>query len=383
MANRLATWGLIGLLSVLPSGCAVLDGATYGLAVISGKRIVDLSGEAPWAKASQNVEAVNLHTGQVIARGSLDPSKRYSLQVAVSPEEDLAIALRAPGSAALLLAPRGEKRQEARVINLSRGSTTIAWALGAAIADVPLPTDGNWNAPPDLWRSLVAHLPGSHGVVLTAAASALDVMGVGSPLSASSKLSEALEESLETLRSAAGGHPRNAALWPSLILGWSDAIHQLPPSTGDFLGVEAATNLDVATAVERVWAQFPYTEGQGGLELRVPMRELGTTRVPEFLPAKIARMRYTVTASMLPSVREGEIARSAIRFDSGAAVLRVPDMPLGYASAELEFFDTSNASLGKREIQGLVGAAVVNQLKTTALEVSLENTPSTTPGARE
>ena len=383
MANRLATWGLIGLLSVFPSGCAVLDGASYGLAVISGKRIVDLSGEAPWAQASQSIEAINLRTGQVIARGTFDASKRYSLQVAVSPDEDLAIVLLAPNNAALLLAPRGEKRQEARGLNLTRGSTTIAWALGAAVANVPIPTNGTWSASSDAWKTLSAHLPGSHGVVLTAAASALDTVGVGSPLSAASELSKALGKALETVRTAAGGHPRTAALWPSLVLGWSDAIHQLPPSSGDFLGIQAATSLDVATAVERIWAQYPYTEGQGGLDLRVPMREPGTHRVPEALPAKVARLRYTVTASMLPSAREGEIARSAIRFDAGSVVLRIPDMPLGYASAELELFDASNASLGKREIQGLVGAAVVNQLMAGPLAVSLENTPSTTPGAHE
>ena len=383
MANRLATWGLIGLLSVFPSGCAVLDGASYGFAVISGKRIVDLSGEAPWAQPSQSIEAINLRTGQVIARGSFDAKKRYSLQVAVPPEDDLAIALIAPHNAALLLAPRGEKRQEARVLNLTRGSTTVAWALGAAVANVPLPTNGAWSATPEAWKAMPAHLPGSHGVVLTAAASALDTVGVGSPLSAASELSKALSKALETVRTAAGGHPRNTAIWPSLVLGWADAIHQLPPSTGDFLGVQAASQLDVVTAVERIWAQFPYIEGQGGLEIRIPLREPGTQRVPEALPAKVARMRYAVTASMLPSAREGEIARTAMRFDAGALVLRVPDMPLGYASAQLEFFDETNASLGKRDIQGLVGAAVVNQLKTPALEVSLENTPSTTPAAHE
>ncbi|MNX35421.1 hypothetical protein D3C86_656860 [compost metagenome] len=383
MANRFATWGLIGLLSVFHSGCAVLDGASYGFAVLSGKRIVDLSGEAPWAQPSQSVEAINLRTGQVLARGGFDASKRYSLQVAVPPEEDLAIVLHAPHSAALLLAPRGEKRQEARVLNLTRGSTTIAWALGAAVANIPVPANGTWSASSDAWKALPAHLPGSHGAVLTAAASALDTVGVGSPLSAATELAKALGKSLETVRAAAGGHPRSTAIWPSLVLGWSDAIHQLPPSTGDFLASQAAASLDVATAVERIWIQAPYTEGQGGLEIRVPLREPGTQRVPEALPAKVSRMRYAVTASMLPSAREGELSRPAIRFDAGSVVLRVPDMPLGYASAQLEFFDETGASLGKTEIQGLVGVAVVNQLKTPAVDVSLANTPSTTPAAHE
>lgn len=381
MANRLATWGLVGLLSVFPSGCAVLDGASYGFAVISGKRIVDLSGEAPWAQPSQRIEAVNLRTGQVVARGSFDANKRYSLQLTVSPEEDLAIALLAPSNAALLLAPRGDKRHEARTLNLTRGSTTIAWALGSAVAGIPVPASGTWSAESDAWKALPEHVPGSHGIVLTAAATALDTVGVGSPLAAATELSKSLKGALETVRAAAGGHPRNTAIWPSLILGWSDALHQLPPSTGDFLGTQAASSMDVATAVERIWTQYPYTEGQGGLEIRIPLREPGTQRIPEALPAKVARLRYTVTASMLPAPREGEIARQAMRFDGGAVILRVPDMPLGYASAQLELFDAANVSLGKAEIQGLVGAAVVNQLKAGALEVSLENTPSTTPAA--
>lgn len=382
MIHRLATWSLLGALAVFPSGCAVLDATTVGFAMVSGKRLVTVSGEAKWAKPNQTITALNLATGAVLAQTSVDDAKHFSVRVSVPLEEDLAIAFHVPGSAALLLVPRGEKRQEERTLDLTRGSTTVAWALGSALGAIPLPGNEAWKAKPEQWKSLGGRLPASYGIAIQSAASTLDRVGVGSPASTAAELSNALTFSLETVRAAAGGHPRESALWPPIVLGWSNALNSMAPSLGDEMAPQAAARLDLQATLEQIWAQDPYGEGQGGLELRIPLREPGTNRLPEALPAVIGAMRYEVRASMLPSSRMAMVRRDGIRFQAGALVFRVPDLPEGFATVELELLDQNSASLGKVSAQGLVSLAMTRAIDAEALAVSLEGTPTSRPGVR-
>ncbi len=312
----------------------------------------------------------------------MDDQKRFSVRVPLSLGEDTAIALHTRGNAALLLVPRGEKRQEERALNLTRGTTTVAWALGAALADLPMPGNESWNVTTEKWKTLGERLPVSHGLALQASANTLDTVGIGSPSSAATDLSKALSTALGTARVAAAGHPRDGVLWPPLVLGWSNALAELPPTTGDTMAAQAAGAVDVLSVVEQVWATAPYTEGQGGIELKIPLREPGTNRVPEALPAVIRGLRYQIGASLLPAPREGTIARNAIRFQSGSAILRIPDMPEGFASLDVELLGENSASLGRVTAEAIVNRAIVRNVDATPIAVSLEGTPTTRPGIR-
>ncbi len=382
MVRRLSTWALLGALAILPSGCVVFDATSVGYAMLTGHRLVTVSGEAAWAQPKQEVTAVNLRTGAVLARGSVDNEKRFNVRVPLPVNEDTAIALYSPGNAALLLAPRGEKRQEDRALNLTRGTATVAWALGASLAEIKVPGNDAWSASTEQWRTLGERVPVSHGLALQACANTLDSVGVGSPNAAATELSTALKTALTTVRVAAAGHPRDAVLWPPVLLGWSNALATLAPSTGDAMAAQAAGVIDVSSVVEQVWAKAPYTEGQGGIELKVPLREPGSSRVPEALPAVIHSLRYQIGASLLAAPRQGTIARSAVRFQSGAAVLRIPDMPEGFASIDVELLDANSASLGRVNAEAIVNRAIVRNVESTPIAVSLEGTPTTQPGIR-
>jgi hypothetical protein len=379
--RRLATCCLLGTLAFLPSGCVVLDATSVGFAMVTGQRLVTVSGEAKWAKPQQTVKVVSLATGNVVAEGTLDDQKRFSVRVSLPMGEDLAIALHAPGNAALLLASRGEKRQEDRELNLTRGSTAVAWGLGSVLGGLRLPGANAWDGKPEQWKAIGERLPISHGALIQGSASDLDALGVGSPGGTAAELAIALKESLETVRIAAGGHPRDVVLWPPLLQGWSNALGALPPSTGDAMAPQAAAAVDLLSVLDQIWAQHPYGEEQGALSVQVPLKEPGTARVPEALPAVIHGLRYSVSASMLNPPRTGTIPRKGIRFQGGALVLRVPDMPTGFASVDLELLDESSASLGQVNAQGVVSLAMTHALKAPTVEVSLEGTPTTRPGA--
>lgn len=380
--RRLSTWALLGALALLPSGCVVFDATSVGYAMLTGHRLVTVSGEAAWAQPKQELTAVNLKTGAVLARGSVDNDKRFIIRVPVPMNDDLALALHSPGNAALLLAPRGEKRQEERALNLTRGTTTVAWALGASLADLKVPGNEPWSASTEQWRTLGERLPASYGLALQASANTLDSVGIGSPTAAANGLDTALKSALSTVRVAAAGHPRDAALWPPVLLGWTNALTTLAPSAGDTMAAQAAGVIDVSAVVEQVWATAPYTEGQGGIELKVPLREPVSNRVPEALPAVIHGLRYQIGASLLAAPRQGTIARSAVRFQSGAAILRIPDMPEGFASIDVELLDESSASLGRVNAEAIVNRAIVRNVESTPIAVSLEGTPTTQPGIR-
>lgn len=382
MDRRPYTWALFGALALPLSGCVVFDATTVGVAMLTGQRLVTVTGEAVWAQPKQDVLVVSLKSGSVLTRGSVDDQKRFSVRVPLSLNEDTALALHSAGNAALLLVPRGEKRQEERALNLTRGTTTIAWALGSAIADQPIPGNDAWSLKPEQWRMIGDRLPVSHGPILQGSADILDTVGIGSPHSAATDLSKALKTALVDVRVAAAGHPRDGVLWPPLLLGWSSALGALSPSTGDTMAAQAATALDVASVVEQVWATAPYTEGQGGIELKVPLREPGTNRVPEALPAVIQGLRYEIGASMLPAPREGTIARAALRFHSGSLILRIPDMPEGYSSLDVEFLGENSISLGRVTAETIVNRALVRKVDATPVAVSLEGTPTTLPGVR-
>lgn len=382
MSRYLVSWSLLGALAFLSAGCAVFDATTVGFAMVTGQRLVTVSGEAKWAKPKQAVTAVNLATGAVLAQGALDDAKRFSVRLSVPGEDDLAIALHTPGSAALLLAQRSEKRQEERTLDLTRGSTTVAWALGSALAGISLPGNETWNGKADQWKLLAERLPVSYGVPLQAGASTLDMVGIGSSGSAAAELSAALSTALETLRGAAGGHPRDQVLWPAILLGWANALGAMAPSTGDDMAPQAAAAIDLQTALDQIWAQYPYGEEHGGIEIRIPLREPATSQVPEALPAVIHAMRYQVRASLLPAPRQATVARGGIRFQGGSLILRVPEMPEGFASVDVELLGANSASLGTVNTQGLVNRAMTRALETTPIAVSLEGTPTTRPGTR-
>lgn len=382
MARRLASLGLIGALLILPGGCVVLDATSVGFAVVTGHRLVTLSGEAKWAKPQQAVTAVSLSTGEVLARGTLDDQKRYSVRMTLPMGEDLAVAVHAPGNAALILAPRGDKRQEERALNLTRGSTAVAWGLGSVLGGLRLPADKPWDAKPEQWKAIGQRLPIGHGALIQASANDLDTVGVGSPGGAAAELAQALAGTLTTVRVAAGGHPRDVVLWPAILQGWANALATLPPSTGDAMAPRAASAIDLLSVVDRIWADSPYAEEQGALTVQVPLRETGTNRVPQALPAVVHGLRYTVTASMLGAPRTGTIDRAGIRFQGGDVVLRVPDMPEGFASVDLELLDENAASLGTVNAQGVVGLAMIHALQAPAVAVSLEGTGDTLPGVK-
>ncbi len=59
MVRRLSTWALLGALAFLPSGCVVLDATSVGYAMLTGHRLVTVSGEAVWAQPKQEVLAVS------------------------------------------------------------------------------------------------------------------------------------------------------------------------------------------------------------------------------------------------------------------------------------------------------------------------------------
>ncbi len=382
MSHRLTHWALFGALAFLPSGCVVFDATTAGFAMVSGQRLVTVSGEAAWAQPKQSVTAIDLKTGAMVAQGTLDDSKRYSVRVSLPLNDDLAIALHAPGSAALLLAPRGEKRQEERELDLTRGSTTVAWALGSALGGLPLPGNDAWKGSNDQWKAVGSRLPVTHGVLIAGSASVLDGVGVGSPATAASELDQALKASLDTLRVASFGHPRDLVLWPALVLGWSNALAQLPAGTGDSMAPQAAAGLDFLTVAEQIWALYPHVDELGALEIKVPLREPETDLIPQALPAVVQGLRYQVSGSMLPAPRVGTIARSAIRFQAGSLVLRVPDMPEGFASVDVEILGANAATLGRAESQGLVNRAVIRALTAATVAVSMEGTPTSRPGVR-
>lgn len=382
MMRRLFCVALLGAVALLPAGCVVLDATSVGYAMLTGHRLVTVSGEATWAQPKQEVLAVSLKSGSVLAKGSVDDQKRFSVRIPLAVNEDAAIALHSPGNAALLLAPRGEKRQEERALNLTRGTTTVAWAIGSALADLPIPGNDAWNLKPEQWRALGALLPASHGLVLQAGANTLDTVGVGSPHVAATELSSALKAALGTVRVAVAGHPRDEALWPPLVLGWANALSAMPPSTGDAMATKAIGAIDMISVVEQVWANAPYVEGQGGIELKIPLRETGTNRVPEALPVVIRGLRYQIGASMFSTPRVGTIDRNAVRFQSGAAVLRIPDMPEGYASLDVELLGENSSALGRVTEETIVNRALVRSVESKPIAVSLEGTPTTRPGVR-
>lgn len=382
--RRLVVGCLIGLMAVAPSGCALVGATSFGFAILSGKRVVDLSGAALRAQPGETLTAVNLATGETIARTSLGGDRRYAIQLSLPPDEPLAIALVAPRQAALLLTPTPDQRHETREQNLTAGSTAVAWGLGSAVGGIPVPSQGEWTPPPAQWKLLAARLPATHGLALQSAASVLDAAGVGNPSTAASDLSAALLTRLSAVRTTAGGHPRHAAVWPPLLLGWSDALHLEAQATGDLLGANAAAHVDVATVVDRIWAHAPYAEEQGGLEVRVPLRETGTQRVPTVLPDAVMGLRYRIEGSLLTEPREGEIPRAWLRFEGGDLILRVPDMPLGYAKAKLEVMGENGVILGLGEKDAQVAIAQVTKLSASPVEVSLGALPSpSTPGAQE
>lgn len=383
MRHALLTGSLIGLLALAPSGCAVIGATSFGFAILSGKRVVDVSGEARRAKPGDGIEAVNLRTGEVMGRASVGSDLRYSLQITLPTEEDLAVALHGPRQAALLLAVRADKRQEAREQHLTAGTATVAWGVAAAVAGIPVPPRGTWKATSAQWKRLAERLPATHGVALQSAAAMLDAAGVGNPPAAAGNLSAALNTSFGTARTVSGGHPRDAVLWPPLILGWTDALRLQGQATGDQLAADAATHLDIATAVDRIWASQPYDAEQGGLEVRVPLRESGSLRMPATLPAAVRAIRYRVEGALLTAPREGEIPREWVRFEGGAVVLRVPDMPLGYAKASIDILSENDTVLGSASQDGQVSIAVVSKLATDAVDLSLSDTPNLTPGASE
>jgi hypothetical protein len=171
-------------------------------------------------------------------------------------------------------------------------------------------------------------------------------------------------------------------LWPAVILGWTNALGGMAPSTGDAMAPQAASAIDLRAMVDQIWATSPHAEEQGAIEVKVPLKETGTNRVPEALPAVIHGLRYQISASMLSVPRAGTIPREAVRFQSGAAVLRVPDMPEGFASIDIELLGENTASLGTVTAQGVVNRAIIRQVEAKAIEVSLEGTPTTRPGVR-
>ena len=384
MRKPLLAGSLIGLLALVPSGCAVFDATSFGFAMLTGKRVVTVSGEAPRARSGEVIEAVNLRTGESVGRVTLNAEKRFSVAITLPMDEPLAIALRGENQAALILADRNDKRQEAREQVLSAGTTTVAWALGSVLAEIPVPTQGTWTVNLDQWKRLAERLPVNHGPALQFAAQTIETAGVGNPPPAAATLASALNTPLGTVRTVAGGHPRDTALWPPLLLAWADMLSTMPQqAAGDLLGARAAETLDIATAVDRVWAQHPYVAGQGGLEVRVPLREAGSLRVPVTLPATVKALRYRIDGALLKTPREGEIPRQWIRFEGGDAVLRVPDMPLGYTMASLTLIGENNALLGSASKDGLVSVAVTSKLSTSPIALSFVEPSNLTPGARE
>lgn len=382
MARRLITWGLVGALLILPGGCVVLDATSVGFAVVTGHRLVTLSGEAKGAQPQQPVTAVSLATGDVVAQGKLDDQKRFSVRVSLPMGEDLAVVVHAPGHAALILAPRGDKRQEARALNLTRGTTAVAWGLGSVLGGIRLPGNNAWDAKPEQWKAIGQRLPIGLGASIQASANDLDALGVGSAGGTAAELAMALNATLATVRVVAGGHPRDIALWPPILQGWANALSTLPPNTGDAMAPRAAESLDLLTVVDRIWADSPYAEEQGALSVQVPLREPETGRVPQSLPAVIYGLRYTVSASLLGAPRTGTIARDGISFQGGALFLRVPDMPEGFASVDLELLDENGASLGKANAEGVVQIAMTRALQAPAVAVSLEGTGGNVPGVK-
>lgn len=381
MMRRLISGALLASLAILPSACVVLDATSLGFAMITGQRVITVSGEAKWSQPHEDVLAVNLTTGAVIARGALDDGKRFNFRLSIPAGEHLAVALQAPGSSALLLAPRGEKRQEERAIDLTRGTSTVAWGLGAALAGIPIPAKGAWEGSPEKWRTLGERLPVGYGGVLQGTAEILDTVGVGSPQGTATELSKALKETLGTVKIAAGGHPRDRVLWPPVVLSWANALGSLAPGTGDAMAPQAAAAIDLLSTLDQVWAASPYAEDQGALEIKLPLREPETNRVPQALPTVIQGLRYQVRSAMLPTPREGTIARAGIRFQAGAVILRIPHLPTGFASVDLELLGENESSLGKVNVQEIVNLALARSVNAKPVAVSLENTPGHTPGA--
>lgn len=384
MRQSLITGSLIACLALASPGCVVLDAASAGISILAGNRLLDVSGLAKTAKEGDPVEAINLRSGALLARATVGADKRFRLQIALPMAEEPAIVLRAPNHAALLMGGLAGKRQEARDMALTRGSTTVAWALGAAVAGIPLPSKGNWDVTAEQWARLAERVPASQGEALQAAAATIETAGVADPASAAAELASSLSAVMARVRDASGGHPREAILWPPTVLGWVDALTlNTQQAPGDRLGSLAASAVDIATAAERAWSQSPYEAEQGALEVHVPLLGAETRQRTALLPDSVKALRYRIEGALLAMPRDGDIPREWLRYENGALTLRIPDLPLGYVKVTLRILGENGVPLASVTQEGQVAIALIRKLTTDTVEVPLAETPSLTPGARE
>lgn len=384
MQRSLISGALVALIALAPAGCVVLDATSVGISVMTGNRVVGVSGQAAQASPGSVVEAISLKTGKLVGRGTVDDARTFSLRISLPVSEPLSVVLRSPNQAALLMTDPSGKRQEERAVSLTAGSTTVAWALGALLAGIPIPSSGPWKADEAAWTRLNALLPVSLGLALEAAAGVLDTSGVAYPPAAASELANALAATRDRLRAVAGGEPRDAVLWPSVLLGWSDAVLTTNKSApGDQLATLVASEVDLRLAADRAWLSSPHAEGHGAVEVAIPLKGAESQQPPIVLPSGVRKLRYTVNSALLEAPRQGEFDRASIHFEAGTVILRVPDMPPGFVDVSVSLLGEYDAPLGTVATNGHVTEALVRKLTTDAITLSVADAPPLTPGAKE